>query len=81
MTSAWKTAESDTEKTISVRRENEGETEEENLAATVAPKCEGKPLVLIQVNYRSSYNKNLDFWNLIDTYNPDVIIGTESWLT
>jgi hypothetical protein len=22
----------------------------------------------------------LDFWNLADTYNPDVIIGTESWL-
>jgi hypothetical protein len=22
----------------------------------------------------------LDFWNLIDTYNPDVIMGTESWL-
>ena len=22
----------------------------------------------------------LEFWNLIDTYNPDVIIGTESWL-
>ena len=22
----------------------------------------------------------LEFWNLVDTYNPDVIIGTESWL-
>jgi hypothetical protein len=22
----------------------------------------------------------LDFWNLVDTYNPDVIVGTESWL-
>ena len=26
------------------------------------------------------YNKSLEFWNLIDTYNPDVVIGTESWL-
>jgi hypothetical protein len=22
----------------------------------------------------------LDFWSLVDTYNPDVIIGMESWL-
>jgi hypothetical protein len=25
-------------------------------------------------------NKNLEFWNLVDTYNPNVVIGTESWL-
>jgi hypothetical protein len=25
-------------------------------------------------------NKDLEFWNLVDTYNPDIIIGTESWL-
>lgn len=29
---------------------------------------------------QSILNKSLEFWNLIDTYNPDVIIGTESWL-
>jgi hypothetical protein len=23
---------------------------------------------------------SLDFWNLVDGYNPDVIIRTESWL-
>jgi hypothetical protein len=34
----------------------------------------------IQVNCRSIYNKALEFWNLVDTYNPDIIIGTESWL-
>ena len=34
-----------------------------------------------QVNYRSICNNVLEFWNLIDTYNPDVVIGTESWLT
>ena len=29
------------------------------------------------------YNKALEFWNLIDTYNPDIITGTgtESWLS
>jgi hypothetical protein len=42
---------------------------------------EGKPLVLLQVNSRSICNKILEFWNLIDTYNPDVVIGTESWLS
>jgi hypothetical protein len=42
---------------------------------------EDKPLVLLQVNCRSIYNKVLNFWNLIDTYNPDVVIGTESWLS
>jgi hypothetical protein len=38
---------------------------------------EGKPLVLLQVNCRSVYNKTFDFWNLNDTYIRDVI-GTES---
>ncbi|PNF22858.1 hypothetical protein B7P43_G16578, partial [Cryptotermes secundus] len=42
---------------------------------------EGSSLVLLQVNCRSILNKYLEFWNLIDTYNPDVIIGTESWLS
>ena len=41
---------------------------------------EGKPLVLLQVNCRSILNKILEFWNLVDTYNSDVIISTESWL-
>jgi hypothetical protein len=44
-------------------------------------KNEGKSLVLLQVNCRSIYNKALEFWNLVDTYNPDTIIGTESWLS
>jgi hypothetical protein len=39
-----------------------------------------KSLVLLQVNCRSIYNEDLEFWNLVDTYNPDIIIGTESWL-
>jgi hypothetical protein len=37
-------------------------------------------LVLLQVNCRSILNKSLGFWNLVDSYNPDIIIGTESWL-
>jgi len=42
---------------------------------------ESKPLVLLQVNCRNICNKILEFWNLIDTYNSDVVIGTESWLS
>jgi hypothetical protein len=41
---------------------------------------EGKSLVLLQVICRSIYNKALEFWNLVNTYNPDILIGTESWL-
>jgi hypothetical protein len=36
-------------------------------------------VVLLQVNCRSICNKILDFWNLVDTCNPDVAIGIESW--
>ena len=46
----------------------------------MAPMIGGKPLVLLQVNCRSIYNKSLDFWNLIYIYNPDVM-GTDSWLS
>ena len=55
--------------------------EEECVAATVGHISEVKPLVLLQVNCTSICNKILEFWNLIDTYNPDVVIGTESWLS
>jgi hypothetical protein len=42
----------------------------------------GKSLVVLQVNCRSVYtsNKALEFWNLVDTFNPDVVKCTESWL-
>ena len=40
----------------------------------------GKSLVVLQVNCRSICNKVLEFWNLIDTYNPHVVTDTESWL-
>ena len=50
------------------------EAEEECVAATVAHISEGKPLVLLQVNSRRICNKILEFWNLIDIYNHDVVI-------
>ena len=79
--SAWKAAENDKEKTNMARRETEDETKNECLAATVTAKTKCKPLILLQVNCRSIYNNILDIWNFIDTCNPDVIIGTESWLS
>jgi len=63
------------------RRETEDKTEEESVVATVGHTSGSTLLVLLQVNCRSICNKILEFWNLIDTYNPDVVIGTESWLS
>jgi len=53
-----------------------GGTMDEIQTMVSAHKNEGKSLVLFQVNCRSIYNKALDFWNLVDTYNPNIIIGT-----
>ena len=61
LTSTWKRAESDLEKTDTARRETEDEANEECLTATVVPKTEGKPLVLIQVICRSIYKKTSEF--------------------
>ena len=77
LTSAWWTAQSDTETADTARRETEDETKEECTATTAAPMTEGKPLVLLQVNCRSIYSKTLDLWKLTDTYNLDVAIDTE----
>ena len=63
-----------------MRRDPENKSEEIRAASTVKNATEGKPLVILQVNCRSICNKVLEFWNLIETYNPDVVIGTESWL-
>ena len=41
---------------------------------------EDESLAVLQLNCRSIRNKVLEFWNIIDTYNPDIVIGTESWL-
>jgi hypothetical protein len=47
----------------------------------LAPIIEPKLLVLLQVNCKSIYNKCLEFWNINDTYKPDVVIGTEFWFS
>ena len=80
MTVAWKIAESDEPTANPERRETEDEGKEECVAAARGHRTEGKPLVLLQVSCRSICNKILEFWNLIDTYNPDVI-STDSWLS
>jgi len=60
------------------RRETEVAPSEEHAGSAVSTQAEGKPLALLQVNCRSICNKILEFWNLTDTYNPDVVIGMES---
>jgi hypothetical protein len=55
-------------------------TSDEWVVTRGAQRIEGNSLVLLQANCRSILNKSLDFWNLVDIYNPDVIRGTESWL-
>jgi hypothetical protein len=50
-------------------------------SAEPAYRSKGKSLAVLQVNCRTIYNKATEFWKLVDTYNPDVIIrGTKSWL-
>jgi hypothetical protein len=49
-------------------------------AAGSAYRKVGKSLVVLQVNCRSVYNIAIELWNLVDTFNPDVVIGTETWL-
>ena len=64
-----------------VREETEEREGEGHVPAPEGLISEVSPLVLLQVNCRSICNKILEFWNLIDTYNPDVVIGMESWLS
>ena len=46
------------------------------IAGTSAYRTEAKSLVVLQVNCRSVYNESIELWNLVDTYNLDVVIGT-----
>jgi hypothetical protein len=55
-------------------------TKDERAARGGAQKIDHKSPVLMQVNCRSIFEKYLDFWNLICAYNPDIILGLESWL-
>jgi hypothetical protein len=61
-------------------RESEVGARVKSVSVTSAYSIEGKSLVVLQVSCRSIHNKALEFWNLVDTYNPDVVIGMESWL-
>jgi len=74
-------AESDELTTKPERRVTKDKAEEECVVARVGHISECKLLVLLHVNCSSICNNILEFWNLIDTYNPDVVIGTESWLS
>ena len=75
-------AEANAEKEMIVNacKKRKGKARDEIHTTVSAYKNDGKSLVLLQVNCRSIYNKVLEFWNLVETYNPDIIIGTESWL-
>jgi hypothetical protein len=53
-------------------KKRKGGTRDEIQTTVPAHKNGGKSLVLLQANCRSIYNKPLEFWNLIDTYNPDL---------
>ena len=75
-TAGWKMAESDEPTTKPERSEIEEKAEEQCVATKKGHISGGTPLVLLQVNSRIICNKVLEFWNLIDTYNPDVVIGT-----
>jgi len=61
-------------------KKKKGGVRDEMQITVPAYKDEGKPQVLLQVNCRSIYNKDLEFWNLVDTYKPDIIIRTDWWL-
>ena len=76
-------AEKNTEKVMlnNAGKKRKSGARDEAQTTVPAHKNEGKSLVLLQVNCRSIYNKALEFWNLVDTYIPDIIIGTESWLS
>jgi hypothetical protein len=60
--------------------ETKARTGVQALSAEPAYRSKDKSLAVLQVNCRIIYNKAIEFWNLVNTYNPDVIIGMESWL-
>jgi hypothetical protein len=56
-------------------KKRKGGARDEMQTTVPAHKNEGKSLVLLQVNCRNIYNKALEFWNLVDTYNPDGVMA------
>jgi hypothetical protein len=80
-TLTWKTTEK-VEGTTNPAVGDSGVVSSEKCVVTAGPQIiEGKPLVLLQVNCRIILNKILEFWSFVDTYNPDVVTGTEPWLS
>jgi hypothetical protein len=61
-------------------KRRKGRARDEIQTTVPVHKNEAKSLVLLHVNCISIYNKALEFWNLVYTYDPDIIIGTESRL-
>jgi len=53
------------------------ESRDKSIAGASPYTIVNKSLCLLQVNFRSVYNKTLEFWNLVDTYNSYVVIGKE----
>ena len=49
-------------------------------SCTHIPKTK-KPLRIVNLNCQSLKNKKAEFLSLIDSTKPDIIIGTESWLS
>ena len=76
----WRTAERELATKNLARNETEDGTWAKLTSTTAACRIESKSLILLRVNCRSIYKKTLDFWNLVDTYNVVVVIGTVSWL-
>jgi hypothetical protein len=53
-------------------------TSDEWVATRGAQRVEGNTLVLLQINCTSIFNKFSDSWNLVDTYNTVIRMGTDS---
>ena len=64
-------------RSILMSREVEVVARVKSVAEAFAYRTEGNSLVLLQVTCRSVYNKAVELWNSVDTYNPDVHIGKE----
>jgi len=60
-------------KTNPAMRESEVVSSEKCVVTAGSQQIECKQLVLLQVNCMSILSKILEFWNLVVTYNPDVI--------
>ena len=58
---------------ILMNREVEVGSRVKSISEASAYRIEGKSLVVVMVNYRSIYKKAIELWNLVDTYNFDLL--------